>query len=213
MNRTRLTKWVIRPVVFVAALIPMAWLVRDVFTGNLSPNPIEDLEHRTGLWGLILLLTTLSVTPLVRFTSWSQLIRLRRPLGLFAFFYVATHFAIYLGLDQLLSFGDIVEDVAKRPYITVGFASFVMLIPLALTSTKKSIKRLGGKRWVRLHSLVYVAAAGGVLHFLWLVKIDRREPIIYGSALVLLLALRLGRGGKKPAKARVRARTESATSP
>ena len=201
MNRAELTKWVVRPAVFVAALAPMAWLLRDAFTGNLSANPIEDVTHRTGLWGLTLLLATLSITPLVRITRWSQLMRLRRPLGLFAFFYVASHFAIYVVLDRLLSVADIVEDIAQRPYVTVGFASFLLLVPLALTSTKKMVKRLGARRWVRLHSLVYLAAAGGVLHFLWLVKIDKRDPIIYGSVLVLLLVLRLGGRRRRPTAA------------
>jgi len=179
----------------------MAWLLWDTFTGNLSANPIEDITHRTGLWGLTLLLVTLSVTPLVRITRWSQLIKLRRPLGLFAFFYLASHFAVYVGLDQLFSVGDIVEDVAKRPYVTVGFAGLMMLVPLAVTSTKKWVKRLGGKRWTKLHRLVYVAAACGVLHFLWLVKIDKRDPIIYAGVLVLLLVLRLGGRRRKPAAA------------
>lgn len=201
MNRTQLTAWLIRPAVFIAALVPMALLLWDTFTGNLSANPIEDITHRTGLWGLTLLLATLAVTPLVRITRWSQLMKLRRMLGLFAFFYLASHFAVYVGLDQLFSVGDIVEDVAKRPYVTVGFTGFVLLVPLAVTSTKKMVKRLGGKRWIRLHRLVYISAACGVLHFLWLVKIDRRVPIIYASVLVLLLMLRLGGRRRKPSEA------------
>lgn len=201
MNRTQLTAWLIRPAVFIAALVPMALLLWDTFTGNLSANPIEDITHRTGLWGLTLLLATLAVTPLVRITRWSQLMKLRRMLGLFAFFYLASHFAVYVGLDQLFSVGDIVEDVAKRPYVTVGFTGFVLLVPLAMTSTKKMVKRLGGRRWVRLHRLVYISAACGVLHFLWLVKIDRRVPIIYASVLVLLLMLRLGGRRRKPSEA------------
>lgn len=201
MNRTQLTAWLIRPAVFIAALVPMALLLWDTFTGNLSANPIEDITHRTGLWGLTLLLATLAVTPLVRITRWSQLMKLRRMLGLFAFFYLASHFAVYVGLDQLFSVGDIVEDVTKRPYVTVGFTGFVLLVPLAMTSTKKMVKRLGGRRWVRLHRLVYISAACGVLHFLWLVKIDRRVPVIYASVLVLLLMLRLGGRRRKPSEA------------
>jgi sulfoxide reductase heme-binding subunit YedZ len=201
VNRTQLTAWLIRPAVFIAALVPMVLLLWDTFTGNLSANPIEDITHRTGLWGLTLLLATLAVTPLVRITRWSQLMKLRRMLGLFAFFYLASHFAVYVGLDQLFSVGDIVEDVAKRPYVTVGFTGFVLLVPLAMTSTKKMVKRLGGRRWVRLHRLVYISAACGVLHFLWLVKIDRRVPIIYASVLVLLLMLRLGGRRRKPSEA------------
>ena len=196
-------KWValLRPTVFLASLVPAALIVWDTLTGRLSANPIEDVTHRTGRWGLSFLLLTLAVTPLRRLTGFSHLILLRRMLGLFAFFYLSTHFAIYLGLDQFFSIRDIVEDVAKRPYITVGFTSFVLLVPLAVTSTKKMVKRLGGKRWTRLHQLVYVTAAGGVLHFLWLVKADTRDPIIYGSILVVLLGLRLGlRRGRTVAK-------------
>ncbi|UCG86042.1 MAG: sulfoxide reductase heme-binding subunit YedZ [Gemmatimonadota bacterium] len=198
MNRARLTAWVIRPTVFVASLTPFALLLWDVFTGNLSANPIEDITHRTGRWGLTLLLATLSITPLVRVTGWSQLMKLRRPLGLFAFFYLACHFGVYIALDQLLSVSDILEDIASRPYVTVGFASFVLLIPLAVTSTKGMVRRLGGKRWARLHRLVYLAAAGGVLHYLWLVKIDKRDPMIYAGVLVVLLLLRLGGRRRKP---------------
>lgn len=191
-------KWVngvLKPAVFLASMAPAALLVWDTIAGNLSANPIEDVTHRTGRWGLTFLLITLAVTPLRRLTRLSQLGLLRRMLGLFAFFYLSLHFAIYFGLDQFFSLEDIVEDVAKRPYITVGFSSFLLLLPLALTSTKKMIKRLGGKRWTRLHRLVYVAAAGGVLHFLWQVKADTRDPVIYGVVLVVLLALRLW-GGK-----------------
>jgi len=193
LNRYRLTKWVVRPAVIIASQIPIAWLLWDTVVGNLSANPIEDITHRTGTWGLAVLLATLSVTPLVRLTGWSHLIKLRRPLGLSAFLYLSLHFATYLALDQFFSISGIFNDVVKRPYLTVGFTSFCILVPLALTSTNKMVKRLGGRRWARLHRLVYVAAAGGVLHFLWLVKIDKREPIIYASILVLLLALRLGR--------------------
>ena len=193
LSRYRLTRWVIRPAVSVASLIPLAWLLWDTVVGNLSANPIEDITHRTGTWGLIVLFATLSVTPVVRVTGWSHLIKLRRPLGLSAFLYLSLHFATYLALDQFFSIGGVLEDVVKRPYLTVGFMSFSILVPLAVTSTNKMVRRLGGKRWARLHRLVYLAAAGGVLHFLWLVKIDKREPIIYASILVLLLALRLGR--------------------
>ena len=187
-------RWValLRPAIFLASLVPAALIVWDTFAGHLSANPIEDVTHRTGRWGLSFLLLTLAVTPLRRLTGFSHLILLRRMLGLFAFFYLSTHFAIYLVLDQFFSLRDIVEDVAKRPYITVGFASFVLLVPLAVTSTKKMVKRLGGKRWTRLHQLVYVTAAGGVLHFLWLVKADTRDPTIYAGILVVLLGFRLG---------------------
>ncbi len=172
-------------------LVPLALLLYDSLTGGLSANPIEDLLHRTGRWGLTILLLTLAVTPLRRLTGWSQLIQFRRMVGLFAFFYLVLHFSIYAGLDQFFSLGAIWEDVSKRPFITVGFAGLVLLVPLAVTSTKGMIKRLGGKRWVRLHRLVYVAAIGGVVHFLWAVKADTRDPTIYAAALGVLLGARL----------------------
>ncbi len=191
MTRGDLTRWVIKPTLFLVLLLPAAWLLWDTLNGNLTANPIEDITHRTGRWGLTFLLATLAVTPLMKLSGWSQLIRMRRMIGLFSFFYLCLHFATYIVLDQFFSFPDIAADVLKRPYITVGFASFVLLVPLALTSTKGMIKRLGGKAWSRLHKLVYVAAAGGFFHFLWLVKADTRDPILYGIALSLLLASRL----------------------
>jgi len=178
-------------VLFVACLAPAAWILYVALTGQLAAEPIKDLEHRTGDWAIRFILLTLAVTPIRRLTGWNEVIRYRRMVGLFAFFYVTVHFLTYLVLDQFFAWHYIVEDVAKRPYITVGFASFLMLIPLAVTSTRGWIRRLGGKRWNRLHTLIYVAAAGGVLHYLWLVKADERVPIAYGTILVVLLAARL----------------------
>jgi sulfoxide reductase heme-binding subunit YedZ len=172
-------------------LVPLLWLLWDTFTGNLSANPLEDITHRTGLAGLRILVVTLAVTPLVRISGWSHLMKLRRSIGLFAFFYVTLHLGTYLLFDQFFSLTGIVEDVAKRPYITVGFSGFLVLALLAVTSTNKMVKRLGGARWRALHSLVYVAAAAGVVHYLWLVKIDTRDPTIYGVIVVVLLASRL----------------------
>ncbi|UCD25888.1 MAG: sulfoxide reductase heme-binding subunit YedZ [Gemmatimonadota bacterium] len=186
-----MTKWVVRPTVVLVCLVPLLWLLGDTFTGNLSANPLEDITHRTGLAALRILIATLAVTPIVRVSGWSHLMKLRRMIGLFAFFYVTLHLATYLVFDQFFSLSGIVEDVARRPYITVGFAAFLILVPLAITSTKRMIKRLGGARWRALHSLVYVAAAAGVMHYLWLVKIDKRDPSIYGGILVVLLASRL----------------------
>ena len=191
MNRKQLTLRVVKPAVFLALLVPAVLLLRDALVGNLSANPIEDITHRTGRTGLTILLLSLAVTPLRRIAGWSELVKLRRMVGLLAFFYLSLHFSTYIGLDQFFSFVDIVDDVLNRPYITVGFTSFLLLVPLALTSTNKMVKRLGGKRWVKLHQLVYVAATGGVLHFLWLVKADTRDPVIYGVVLVLLLGFRL----------------------
>jgi sulfoxide reductase heme-binding subunit YedZ len=166
-------------------------LAFDAFSGGLSVNPIENILHRTGKWGLRILLLTLTITPLRRLFGWNVLMRFRRMVGLFSFFYLVLHFSIYLGLDRFFSLSEILEDVSTRPFITVGFASLLLLVPLAVTSTNKMIKRLGGKRWTRLHRLVYPAAIGGVIHFVWAVKLDAREPTIYAIALAVLLALRI----------------------
>lgn len=199
MTQAQWIRRVIKPVAFVVCLVPAVLIVAGIFTGGLGSDPIKEITHRTGKTGLVMLLVTLSVTPLRRVTRIGALISMRRMLGLFAFFYAALHFSTYIVLDQFFAFGEIFEDIGKRPYITVGFTSFVLLIPLAVTSTKGWIKRLGGVRWNRLHQLVYVAAAGGVFHFLWLVKADTRTPVIFGLVLVGLLATRLvGRKRRGP---------------
>jgi sulfoxide reductase heme-binding subunit YedZ len=153
----------------------------------------------------MLLLATLSVTPIRRVTGFGAIVQLRRMIGLFAFFYALCHFSIFLVFDHSFSLSRIVEDVVKRPYITVGFTSLTLLLPLALTSTRGWIKRLGGKRWNSLHRLVYVAAAGGVLHYLWLVKADVRRPVAFGLVLVVLLAMRLVKRSSQPSSATPRA--------
>jgi len=183
-------KW-LKPGVFVACLVPLAILAWNAATKNLGANPIDEITDQTGLWTLRFLLITLAVTPARRFSGWNQLIQVRRMLGLFAFFYGGLHVVTYVWLDQFFSVEDILADVVERPFITVGFTSFVLLIPLAVTSTTSMIKRLGGKWWQRLHRLVYVIAIGGVVHFLWVVKFDTRLPLIYGSVLAALLAYRL----------------------
>lgn len=160
----------IKTAVFIAALVPLAVMVYDGFTGGLGSNPVEEITHRTGEWGLRFLLLTLTITPLRRLMGINTLVRLRRMLGLYAFFYASLHFTTYVWLDAYFDLAYIVEDVVKRLYITVGFSAFVLLIPLALTSNDAMIRRLGGARWRLLHRLSYVAAIGGVLHFLWLVK-------------------------------------------
>jgi sulfoxide reductase heme-binding subunit YedZ len=179
-----------RAAVFLLCLLPFLKLAWDAARGDLTANPIENLTHRTGFWALTLLLVTLSVTPVRRLTGWNRVIQYRRMIGLFAFFYACLHVAIYFGLDQLLSFEFILEDIAERPYITVGFTAWLLLIPLAITSTKGWIRRLG-KRWQTLHRLIYVSAILGVLHFLWLVKADVRQPLIYAAVLATLFLLRL----------------------
>lgn len=194
MNRTTIAKTIL----WLGCLTPVSLLGYRAYTGLLSANPIEDILHFLGLWGLILLLSTLAVTPLRRLTGANWLIKLRRPLGLFAFFYVCLHFTTYLWLDQWFEWEFIIEDITERPYIIVGFSAFLLLIPLAITSTRGWIRRMG-RWWQRLHSLIYVAAALGVFHFLWLVKADTREPVIYGMVLIALLAARL-RPKRKAAK-------------
>jgi sulfoxide reductase heme-binding subunit YedZ len=181
----------IKPALFVACLVPLGLLAWDALNDGLGAEPIKAIIHRTGDWTLRLLLITLAVTPLRRVTGWNWLVRLRRMLGLFAFFYACLHLLSYVGLDQFFALTYIVEDVIKHKYVLVGFASFLLLVPLALTSTDAMMRRLGGRRWQRLHRLVYVAAAGGVLHFLWLVKSDLREPLLYAAILSLLLGYRL----------------------
>jgi sulfoxide reductase heme-binding subunit YedZ len=177
--------------VFLLSLVPLVRTATQALGGGLGANPIEEALHRMGWWALAFLMLTLAVTPLRRLSGWGQLIKLRRTLGLFAFFYATLHFGVYVGIDQFFAWEFIVEDIMDRPYITVGFTALLILTPLAVTSTKKMVKRLGGKRWSRLHKLVYLAAALGVVHFLWQVKADIREPAIFGAVLVTLLGYRV----------------------
>ncbi len=176
--------------VVAAGLLPLAWLIQGAARGTLGANPVETITHTTGAWALRLLLITLAVTPLRRLFGWSALVPFRRTAGLLAFSYACLHFATYVALDLGFDLAAVVEDVAERPYITVGFTTFLLLVPLAATSTRAAVRRLG-RRWVRLHRLVYVAAVGAVVHFLWLVKADLREPAIYAGIVASLLGARL----------------------
>ena len=190
MNREkRITA--IKTGLFAVALAPFTALLVSGFTGGLGANPVETITHTTGEWTLRLLLATLAITPLRHLTGWIWLTRLRRMVGLFAFFYLALHFTTYAVLDASLDLAYVVEDVADRLYITAGFAAFVMLVPLAATSTNAMVRRLGPLRWRRLHRIVYAAGICGVLHYLWLVKADLREPLVYAGILAILLAARL----------------------
>jgi sulfoxide reductase heme-binding subunit YedZ len=175
----------------VVCLIPLARLAWLGLHNKLGANPIEYITHSSGWWTLTFLLITLSVTPLRRLLNQPWLLRLRRMFGLFAFFYACLHFMTYVWLDQFFDWTEIVKDVGKRPFITVGFSAFVLLIPLAATSTNAMVKRLGGRRWQLLHRLVYAIAALGVLHFWWLVKKDISEPFIFALLLALVLIIRL----------------------
>ncbi len=179
-----------KPFVFVLALAPGLWLLFRTLTGRLSANPIEDVTLVTGIWALRLLLVTLAITPLRRLTGWNQIIQYRRMLGLFAFSYATVHLLIYVILDQGLAFEYILPDIVKRPYITAGMTAFVMMIPLAVTSTRGWIRRLG-RRWQLLHRLVYVSAIAACLHFLWKVKVMIGEPVYYALILAALLGFRL----------------------
>jgi sulfoxide reductase heme-binding subunit YedZ len=216
-------RWVLKPAVFVAALAPVAWIIWAALTGNLTADPLKEITHETGDWTLRFLCLTLAVTPLRRLTGWNTVIRFRRMAGLFAFFYGTLHFLIYLIADRFASLVDfpggivswdtahrllasVWEDISKRPYITVGFTALLLMLPLALTSTAGSIRRLGGKRWQALHRLVYASAVLGVVHYWWLVKADIRRPETYAVAVGLLLAFRLWWARmKRPAAAPARA--------
>ena len=181
----------LRPIVFTASLGPVAFLALGALQGTLGANPIEAITRSTGVWTLRFMLLTLAVTPLRVLSGWNDVIRVRRMLGLFAFFYGSLHLVTYVWLDQFFDWAAIVKDVAKRPFITAGFSAYVLLVPLALTSTAAMIRRLGGRSWRRLHRLAYVAAAIGIVHYWWLVKLDTRPPRNYGIVLVVLLLVRL----------------------
>ena len=191
----------LKVVIFVACLGPLAWLLWKFFGSTptdmstwgagLGANPIEKITHATGDWTLRFLLITLSITPLRKLLSVPALIKFRRMFGLFAFFYACLHFTTYIWLDKFFNLHEMLADIAKRKFITVGFAAFLLLIPLALTSTTGWIRRLGGKRWQALHRLIYVSAIAGVVHYLWLVKADIRKPLIYGAILSVLLLYRV----------------------
>ncbi len=177
--------------VFVACVLPALWLVGRGFTNDLGANPIEEVTHQTGIWTFRFLLATLAITPLRYLTAWSRLVPLRRMVGLFTFFYACLHFLTY-GVDYwLFDLDAILDDVINRPYITAGFTGFILLIPLAVTSTHAMVRRLGGRRWQQLHRLVYFSAGAGAAHFLWQTKIDLRRPGIYVGCLALLLGIRL----------------------
>jgi sulfoxide reductase heme-binding subunit YedZ len=179
-----------KPLVVLLALVPVARLVLGAVTDNLGANPIEALEHGTGLWTLRFLAITLAITPARKLTGWNWLAKYRRMLGLFTFFYATLHLLVYAGLDMTLDVGDIVEDVVKHPYVTLGMLGWLLLVPLAVTSTTAWIRRLGGRRWARLHRLAYVVAALGTIHFYWLVKKDVSEPLFYAGVFGVLLGYR-----------------------
>ena len=208
MKKLLFSPWTKRAL-FALCLIPAIQLIVRGLQGNLSANPVEFIEHRTGDWAIRFVLITLAVTPLRKIFEQPLLTRFRRMLGLFTYFYVSVHLLMYLIFDQSFDLMAIVADVIKRPYITVGMAGFLMMTPLAITSTAAMVRRLGPKRWQLLHRLIYFCALAGVVHYYWLVKSDVREPLMYGGILLVLMLYRvrlwLFKGGKptpKPAAAR-----------
>ena len=195
MTVTQRYRYVYKPLVFIAGLAPLVWLACGAFGwfgASLGADPVKKLEHECGKTALNFLLITLAVTPVRNLLGLPQLLRLRRMLGLFAFFYAVTHFTVYLVLDLELNWSMLGADIAKRPYITIGFTALVLLVPLAATSTNGMMRRLG-RRWTSLHRLVYVIAILGVWHFYWQVKRDVREPLLYAGILALLLLYRVVR--------------------
>jgi sulfoxide reductase heme-binding subunit YedZ len=211
VNQTQAIRWILKPVAFVAGLAPFGWLIWAIFTNNLSVNPLSDITLHTGDWAIRFICITLAITPLRRLTGWNALIRFRRMAGLFAFFYATTHFLIYVIADRFagLDFPDgivsfttvralvasVGEDIYKRPFITVGFLTWLSMLPLALTSTTGWIRRLGGNRWQALHRLIYATGVAAVVHYWWLVKVDTRPPLRYGIIVGVLLAARMIHAG------------------
>jgi methionine sulfoxide reductase heme-binding subunit len=191
LNSILTSKWT-KVVVFLLCLAPLGMLILRAVQGNLTANPIEFITHATGDWTLRFLVITLAITPLRKILRLPHLIRFRRMLGLFAFFYACLHFSTWIGLDKFFDWAEMWKDVQKRRFITVGFTGFVLMIPLAVTSTAGWIRRLGGKRWQMLHRAIYLSAIAGVIHYYWLVKSDVRKPLMYAGMVGVLLAWRLG---------------------
>ena len=192
-----------KPLVWMLCLAPVAYLAWLAWKSDLGANPIERVEHFTGDWTLRLIVATLAITPLRKLLRLPELIRFRRLIGLFAFFYACLHFLAYIGLDQFFDMAAIWKDIAKRPYVTAGFTGFLAMIPLAVTSTVGWIRRLGGKRWQRLLRVIYLTAIAGVIHYYWLVKSDVRLPVFYGVLVALELGFRVA--VRKPSKKAVTA--------
>jgi len=191
LNKILTSKWT-KVFVFVLCLEPAAWLVWRGVQGDLTADPVQFITHTTGDWTIRFVVITLAITPLRKLLRLPQLIRFRRMLGLFAFFYGCLHFSTWIGIDKQFAWAEMWKDVQKRRFITVGFTGFVLMIPLAITSTAGWIRRLGGKRWQLLHRLIYATAIAGVVHYYWLVKSDVRKPLLYASLVGILLAWRLG---------------------
>ena len=197
MTQTQWIRRVVKPAVFLACLVPFSQLLYGMIWGDLGANPVEAITLGTGIWTLRLIVITIAITPIRWLTKWNPIITFRRMLGLFAFFYATLHFMIYFILDRSLMFDGLWEDIVKRPYITMGFSGFVLMIPLALTSTKGWIRRLGGPRWNLLHKLIYLTAILAVIHYWWKVKLDTTNPMIYAAIVGALLSVRVWRAIQK----------------
>ena len=191
LNKILTSKWT-KVVVFLACLAPAVWLVWRGFHNDLTADAVQFITHTTGDWTIRFIVITLAITPLRKLLRIPQLIRFRRMLGLFAFFYGCLHFATWIGIDKQFAWAEMWKDVAKRKFITVGFTGFVLMIPLAITSTAGWIRRLGGKRWQLLHRAIYVTALAAVVHYYWLVKSDVRKPLMYAAIVAILLLWRVG---------------------
>ncbi len=205
VNKILTSRWT-KAALFLACLIPLGILIWEALHGELTANPIEFVTHATGDWTLRFLILTLSITPLRKILGQPDLIRFRRMLGLFAFFYAFLHFSMWIGVDKFFDWPEMIKDVEKRRFITVGFTGFVLMIPLAWTSTAGWIRKLGGKRWQMLHRAIYLSAIAGVIHYYWLVKSDERKPLQYAAVVGVLLAWRIGawlRGRWQKSAARV----------
>jgi methionine sulfoxide reductase heme-binding subunit len=190
MSRSRLIS-IVKVFIFFAALGPLGWLVAKALQNDLGANPVEFVTHATGDTALIFLLCSLAITPLRKLANLPDLIRFRRMLGLYAFFYASLHLLTFVGLDHHFHWAEVLPDVYKRPFVTAGFTAWLLMVPLALTSTTWSIRKLGGKRWQALHRLVYFSAIAGVVHYWWLVKKDITDPLVYAVILAVLLGYRL----------------------
>jgi sulfoxide reductase heme-binding subunit YedZ len=225
VTATQTVRWVLKPIVFLSALGPFALLLRGLLTGNLGADPLAELTNETGVWALRFLATALAVTPIRRLTHWQSAIKFRRMLGLFAFFYGLLHLLVFIVFDRLASLGlpsiflwqtlrdlgvSIVGEIVKRPYITMGFTAWAIMLALACTSTTGMIRRLGGRRWQALHRLIYVAAVAGVIHYWWLVKADIRHPQAYAVIFGVLLAFRVWWWARSRRPAPVRAASHRA---
>lgn len=215
MTVDRFTRLVLKPAVFLLSLAPAVYLTWALFTGHLSANPLSDVTNGTGDWTIRFVCITLAITPLRRVTGWAGIIKFRRMVGLFAFFYGTLHFLTYLVLDRLASLDfpngivswttvvglakSVGVDLGKRPFITIGFTAFVLMVPLAFTSTAASIRRLGGRRWQALHRLIYVSGIAAVVHYWWLVKADIRQPLMYAVIVAVLLGFRVAWASRRRA--------------